>query len=67
MIFIELDSVVCVAGGFMMETVKDDDIFAHMDRMYSFNISSSLAASHIASHCLKKGGLLVLTGAFGGN
>jgi len=62
---IELDSVVCVAGGFMMETVKDDDIFAHMDRMYSFNISSSLAASHIASHCLKKGGLLVLTGAFG--
>jgi len=42
---------------------------ANVDKMWKFNVLSSLVASQVAAKFLKKGGLLVLTGssaAFGG-
>jgi len=62
---IELDSVISVAGGFTMGSIKDEGIFLQAERMISFNLRSALSASHVASHCLKEGGLHVLTGAYG--
>ena len=48
-----------------METINDPVVFSHVEKMISFNVRSAIAASFIASHTLKPGGLLVLTGANG--
>lgn len=58
-----LDVVVCAAGGWAGGDIKSKDILAGVDKMYKFNIQSAVACSHLASHYLKEGGLLVLTGA----
>jgi len=58
------DVVISVAGGFVMGNIKDESIFATLDKMNSFNLVSAVLASHVASHCLKEGGLFVLTGAY---
>eukprot|EP01119_Soliformovum_irregulare_P006870 TRINITY_DN1928_c0_g1_i1.p2 TRINITY_DN1928_c0_g1~~TRINITY_DN1928_c0_g1_i1.p2 ORF type:complete len:232 (+),score=66.93 TRINITY_DN1928_c0_g1_i1:1315-2010(+) len=60
---VQLDVVVSVAGGFLMGNIKDSAIFAQVERMFAFNVKSSVAAGHVAAQCLKEGGLLVLTGA----
>jgi len=60
-----LDTVVCVAGGFVMGNIHDDNIFSNLDRMWNFNVQSAVAVSHVASKFLKEGGLLYLTGASG--
>jgi len=60
---LSLDSVVSVAGGFMMGNIKNDGIFAQTEKMLAFNLKSAISAAHVASHCLKEEGLLVLTGA----
>jgi len=62
---IQLDACISVAGGFTMGNIKEDTIFMQTERMLSFNLRSSVSASHVASHCLKEGGLHVLTGAYG--
>jgi dihydropteridine reductase len=62
---IKLDVLICVAGGYVHGSVKESTIFAHLDKMYKFNIQSAVAAAHIACHFLKENGLLVLTGASG--
>jgi len=62
---LQLDAVISVAGGFMMGNIKDEMIFGQVERMLSFNLRSAVAASFVASHALKEGGLLVLTGAYG--
>ncbi len=46
-----------------MGSVKDESIWATMEKMWSFNLQSAILAAHVACHCLKEGGLLVLTGA----
>jgi len=46
-----------------MSNIRDDNIFESFDHQININLTSSLAASHIASRFLKKGGLLTLTGA----
>ena len=46
-----------------MGSVKDDSIFAGVDKMFNFNVQSAIAASHLAANFLQPGGLLVLTGA----
>jgi len=58
-----LDAVICVAGGWLGGSVKDDSIFDGVDKMFEFNVQSSVASAHIAARALKEGGLLVLTGA----
>jgi len=60
---IELEAVLSVAGGFVMESIKDDSIFEHLERMLCFNLKSAVAGGYVAAHCLKQGGLLVITGA----
>jgi dihydropteridine reductase len=60
-----VDAVICAAGGFAMEFIDQDNVFDNMERMYSFNIRSSVAAAHVASHTLKPGGLLAFFGASG--
>jgi len=55
--------IVCVAGGFAMESVGGDNFLANVEKMINYNIHSSAAAAHIAAKSLKEGGLLVLTGA----
>merc|ERR1712000_432967 len=59
----KLDVVVCAAGGWVGGDIKSKDIMATVDKMYRFNVQSAVASSHIASHFLVPGGLLVLTGA----
>lgn len=58
-----VDSVVSVAGGFVMSGIKEDAIFETVEKMWSFNVQSAVLASHVAANVLKEGGLLVLTGA----
>jgi hypothetical protein len=41
---LELDVVISVAGGFEMETIKDDTVFAHTDRMLAYNLKSAISA-----------------------
>eukprot|EP01088_Endostelium_zonatum_P021737 TRINITY_DN8791_c0_g1_i1.p1 TRINITY_DN8791_c0_g1~~TRINITY_DN8791_c0_g1_i1.p1 ORF type:complete len:248 (+),score=41.73 TRINITY_DN8791_c0_g1_i1:23-766(+) len=60
---VELHAVICVAGGWLMGSVKDDSIFEGVDKMFNFNVQSAIAASHLAANFLQPGGLLVLTGA----
>jgi len=62
---IELEAVISVAGAFRMETIKEESFFHNLDSMISCNLHSAMAAAHVASHCLKNGGLLVITGANG--
>lgn len=57
------DAVISVAGGWVGGHIKDPLIFDELDKMWRFNVISSVVASHIAAHTLAPGGLLVLTGA----
>eukprot|EP01017_Pseudomicrothorax_dubius_P023455 TRINITY_DN2505_c0_g1_i2.p1 TRINITY_DN2505_c0_g1~~TRINITY_DN2505_c0_g1_i2.p1 ORF type:complete len:233 (+),score=47.83 TRINITY_DN2505_c0_g1_i2:108-806(+) len=59
------DAVISVAGGFTMENIKDQSLFANYERMSQVNVVSSLLAAHLASELLVSNGLLVLTGAAG--
>ncbi len=63
----ELSAVICVAGGWLGGNVKDESIFDGLDKMFTFNLQSSVAAAHIAANFLTEGGLLVLTGNLVGN
>lgn len=58
-----LDAVICVAGGWLGGNVKDESIFDGVDKMFEFNVQSSIASAHIAANSLKEGGVVVLTGA----
>ncbi|ELR16129.1 dihydropteridine reductase [Acanthamoeba castellanii str. Neff] len=58
-----LDAVICVAGGWLGGNVKEESIFDGVDKMFEFNVQSSIASAHIAANSLKEGGVVVLTGA----
>lgn len=47
-----------------MGNIKDENIFAQTEKMLAFNLKSAIASAHVASHCLKENGILVLTGAY---
>jgi len=57
------DGIITVAGGFAMGKVGDDNMFSSVEKMLSMNLLSALATAHVASKCLKEGGILVMTGA----
>jgi len=57
------NAIVCAAGGWTGGDVKSKDLLQGVDKMWRFNVQSAVACSHIASHFLADGGLLVLTGA----
>ncbi len=48
-----------------MGNIKSENIFIDTEKMLAFNLRSAISCSFVASHCLKEGGLLVLTGAAG--
>merc|ERR1712000_769229 len=48
-----LDIVICAAGGWAGGDIKSKDILAGVDKMYNYNITSAVAASHLASHFMK--------------
>lgn len=56
------DTIVCVAGGWVGGDAADPALFQKLDKMMAMNLQPALQAAHVA-HCLKPGGLLVLTGA----
>lgn len=57
------DSIICVAGGFNLSSVKDKDIFDKYEEMDRKNFQSALLAAHIAAFQLNNLGFLCLTGA----
>lgn len=44
------DSIICVAGGFNLSSVKDKDIFEKYEEIDKMNFQTALLAGHIASH-----------------
>jgi dihydropteridine reductase len=58
----KLEAVVCVAGGWAGGNASKD-LAKTTDMMVKQSLHSSIIASTIASHCLKEGGILTLTGA----
>lgn len=59
----DIEAVISVAGGFCSTRIDEDSIFESMDRMIQQNITTAISAAHVASHCLKDGGMLALTGS----
>jgi hypothetical protein len=57
------DSIICVAGGFDMGSVKDKEVFDKYEKLDKMNLQSALLTSHLATKYLGEQGLLVLTGA----
>ena len=60
---LQLDAVICAAGGWLGGDIRSKDIFINIEKMHKFNMESAVTCSHLASHFLKDNGLLVLTGA----
>ena len=59
----KVNAVVCAAGGFCMENIASDDVFAHVDKMLAMNLRTAVTTGHIASKYLAEDGLVMLTGA----
>lgn len=57
------DSIICVAGGFELSSIKDKHIFDIYERQDRVNFQSALLAGHIATKCLDEEGMLMFTGA----
>jgi len=58
-----IDAVFCVAGGWTGGNIASEETFAAVDKMWKFNLQSSVIAGHVAAHVLKEHGFLVFTGA----
>ena len=59
----EFDSIICVAGGFGLSNVLDDDILEKYPEMDKMNFQSALLTGHLSTKFLGPTGLLVFTGA----
>ena len=59
------DVIYCAAGGWAGGSIESDtaSLVASIDKMLSFNLYSSIQTAKLASLYLKKGGLVVFTGA----
>jgi hypothetical protein len=53
--FAAIDTLVCVAGGWVGGAISDDDIFTKTEKMWSMNVQSAIASSHVASKLLTDG------------
>lgn len=58
----KLEAIICVAGGWAGGN-SSKDLAKNTDLMIKQSVWSSVISASVASHCLKKGGLLTLTGA----
>ena len=59
----EIDAVINVAGKFAIDSLKNEKLFENVDDLMESNFKTALLAVKVASKCLKKNGLVVLTGA----
>jgi len=59
----KLEAILCVAGGWSGGDVSTEGMFESVEKMWKFNVNSSVGAGHLAAKALAEGGLLVLTGA----
>ncbi|KAF7393168.1 dihydropteridine reductase [Vespula maculifrons] len=59
----KVDGVICVAGGWAGGNASSSDFIKNNDLMWKQSVWSSAIAASIASHYLKQGGFLALTGA----
>ncbi|XP_015191178.1 PREDICTED: dihydropteridine reductase isoform X2 [Polistes dominula] len=59
----KVDGVICVAGGWAGGNASSTDFIKNNDLMWKQSVWSSAIAAEIASHYLKTGGFLALTGA----
>uniref|UniRef100_A0A7S3FUQ0 Dihydropteridine reductase n=1 Tax=Strombidium rassoulzadegani TaxID=1082188 RepID=A0A7S3FUQ0_9SPIT len=57
------DSIVCVAGGFTVSNIKDEDCIEKYLEMDRVNFQSALLTGHLSTKYLDQMGLLVFTGA----
>ena len=57
------DSMVCMAGGFSLSSVKDKDILEQFEKTDQMNFQTALLHAHLASHYLGEQSLAVFTGA----
>eukprot|EP01091_Cochliopodium_minus_P020172 TRINITY_DN8727_c0_g1_i1.p1 TRINITY_DN8727_c0_g1~~TRINITY_DN8727_c0_g1_i1.p1 ORF type:complete len:235 (-),score=63.75 TRINITY_DN8727_c0_g1_i1:183-887(-) len=62
----KFDCVINVAGGWVGGGILDEGLLQSIDKMWNFNVQSSILCSQIAAKHLREGGLLVLTGASAG-
>ncbi|XP_058253928.1 quinoid dihydropteridine reductase a isoform X2 [Hemibagrus wyckioides] len=59
----KVDAIVCVAGGWAGGNCASKDVFKNSDLMWKQSVWTSTISAYLASHHLKPGGLLTLTGA----
>jgi dihydropteridine reductase len=59
----KVDMIVCVAGGWAGGNASVLEFVKNSDMMWKQSVWSSIIAAQLASHHLKEGGILVLTGA----
>ncbi|XP_035737161.1 dihydropteridine reductase-like [Vespa mandarinia] len=59
----KIDGVICVAGGWAGGNVSSSNFIKNNDLTWKQSVWSSTIAASIASHYLKQGGFLALTGA----
>ncbi|XP_011302020.1 dihydropteridine reductase [Fopius arisanus] len=59
----KVDGVICVAGGWAGGNSASKDFLKNTELMWKQSVWSSIIASSIATHYLKEGGFLSLTGA----
>ena len=57
------DSIICVAGGFGISSVTDDDVLEKYQEMDRMNFQSALLSGHLGTKFLAPQGLLMFTGA----
>ena len=50
--FLRYDSMICVAGGFDMGSVKDKEVFEKYQKLDKMNLQSALLTSHLATRYL---------------
>ena len=61
-----VDAIVSAAGGWAGGDISSSEFLSSVDKMFKMNALSAALAAHIASHKLRKNGLLVLFGAEAG-
>ena len=59
----EFDSIICVAGGFGISSVKDEDVFEKYLEMDRMNFQTALLSGHLGTKYLAPQGFLMFTGA----
>lgn len=59
----KVGAIINVGGGFRMEDASSDELFNHLNLMYSSSVESSMLSARLASRFLVDDGLLVLPGA----